>query len=122
VLLGVGDCLQARRQFGGARRGLRQARLPPLLRERRRQRAQRLHDLARGIGERRVRGQPVGALRGPQDLGERREGFLAAPNSPTNAFDPARVRTSSCRASRNNSSLWRLPKRAPKNCVARSGI
>ena len=48
--------------------------------------------------------------------------FSTAPSSDASAVGAARACSSSWRASRNISSTWRLPKRAPKNCVARSGI
>ena len=38
--------------------------------------AQRARQVLRGVGERRVRGQPVGPRRSAQDLRERRQGFL----------------------------------------------
>ena len=106
VLLGLGDFAEARRQFGGARRGLRDAGVAPLLAERRRQRAQRLLTTscaasASGVSAASQSGRGVtrrisaSAARPLLDRAELR-GRASLPRR--------RVCTSSCRASRNSNS------------------
>ena len=127
VLLGMHDGVEPRRRARSARAA--HCAMPGdalvLRRARSRARAASRDEIGRCVGERRVRRQPVGprrrragtsAERG-QRLLDRAQLARAACAAPARA--PARAR----RARRaRSSSTCRLPKRAPKNCVARSGI
>ena len=73
VLFGVHDGVEPRGQFRGAPRALRDRRLATVFVERGRELAQRARQILRRIGERRIRGEPVGSRRGPQDFRERQQ-------------------------------------------------
>ena len=123
VFLGVDHGIESCSEFAGARRALRDARFAAVFVERRGEIAQRARHVLRGIRERRVGSQPVGPRRIAQDVGQRRQRFLdGADFHRQSRSTGARDCTSSWRASRSSSSTWRLPRRVPKNCVARSGI